>query len=123
MPKSGKNNQLVNVRTGEFIDLGNSTPGEITEALSWVIIKRKELQKMEELAKQYIKGLDLNFEENENGTLETKFGLARIRKGWREGFDSKKFEKKGTKKEKEILEQSETIKKKYTKLTEVLTIS
>lgn len=116
-------NKLMNIQTGEIIDLKKSSPKEITEALSMIIIKRKELEEIEKKVKKHIKDLNLNFEENTNGVLEAQFGLARVRKSYRESFDKKKLEEKGSEKEKKIIELSEKIKKKYIRLTEILTIS
>jgi len=115
-------NKLMNLQTGEIIDLKKSSPKEITEALSMIIIKRKELEEIEKRVKKHIKDLNLNFEENSSGIMEAQFGLARVRKGYRESFDKKKLEEKGSEKEKKIIELSEQIKKKYLKLTEVITI-
>lgn len=115
-------NKLMNLQTGEIIDLKKSSPKEITEALSLVIIKRKELEEIEKRVKKHVKDLNLNFEENSSGIMEAQFGLARVRKGYRESFDKKKLELDGSDKEKKIVELSEQIKKKYIKLTEVITI-
>lgn len=116
-------NKLMNIQTGEIIDLKKSSPKEITEALSMIIIKRKELEEIEKKVKKHIKDLNLDFEENTNGVLEAQFGLARVRKSYRESFDRKKLDLDGSEKEKKIMELSEQIKKKYTRLTEILTIS
>ncbi len=113
----------MNMQTGEIIDLKKSSPKEITEALSMVIIKRKELEAIEKKVKKHIKDLNLNFEENMNGVLEAEFGLAKVRRSYRETFDKGRFEEKGSEKEKKIFELSEQIRKKYIRLTEVLTIS
>lgn len=115
-------NKLMNIQTGEIIDLKKSSPKEITEALSLVIIKRKELEEIEKRVKKHIKDLNLNFEENSSGIMEAQFGLARVRKGYRESFDKKKLELDGTDKEKKVVELAEQVKKKYLKLTEVITI-
>lgn len=115
-------NKLVNFKTGEVIDLKKSTPTEITEALSLLIIRRKEIQAIEAKVKEHIKKLDLRYEENENLTLEARFGIARIRKTFRESFDKKKFEEMATQEEKEIFKQASDIENKYKKLTEIITM-
>lgn len=113
----------MNINTGEIIDLKKSSPKEITEALSLIIIKRKELEEIERKVKKHIKDLALSFDENNNGVLEAEYGLAKVRKSYRESFDSKKFEEKATEKEKLVVETADKIKKKYIKLSEIITIS
>jgi len=115
-------NKLMNLQTGEIIDLKKSSPKEITEALSLLIIKRKELEEIEKRVKKHIKDLNLNFEENSSGIMEAQFGLARVRKGYRESFDKKRFELEGTEQEKRAIKLAEKIEKKYPKLTEVVTL-
>lgn len=117
------NKQLVNIQTGEVIDLATSSHKDISEALSQVIIKIKELKYIESVVKKHIKSLELGFEENQNGVLEAEFGIAKVRKSFRLGFDERKFEQDATEKEKKVVELAEKIKGKYQKMTEVITIS
>lgn len=116
------NNKLVNVKTGEVVDLTTASPTEITEALSQLIIKRKELEKIEGLVKKFIKAKNLEYEENTNGVMEASYGIARVRKSYRESFNKKKFEAEATDKEKLIVNHAEKIKDKYKTLTETITI-
>lgn len=115
-------NKLVNYETGEVIDLSKASPKEITQALSLLIIKRKELQAVEAQVKKHIKGLSLSYDENANGILEAQYGLARVRKSYRESFDKKRFELEGTEQEKRVIKLADKIEKKYPKLTEVITL-
>lgn len=110
-------NALVNYRTGEVIDLSKATPVEITEALSMLIIKRKELQAIEDKVKKHIKQSELYFDDN-----VAEYGIAKVRKGYRQSFDKKKFESKATQQERDIMELADEVQKKYTKLTEIITI-
>lgn len=110
-------NALVNYRTGEVIDLSKATPVEITEALSMLIVRRKELQAIEDKVKKHIKQTDLYFDDN-----VAEYGIARVRKAFRQSFDKKKFESKATPEEKEIVRLADEIQKKYSKLTEIITI-
>lgn len=117
-----KSRELVNFRSGEVIDLDKATPSEITEALSLVIIKRKELQDIEKRVKQHIEAKgQLEFIENDSGTPTAIFGIAKVRKALRKSFDKKRFEEKATKEEKEVVAQADEIKDKYIKLTESIT--
>ena len=101
--------QIVKVNTGETKDIQKATSIEISEFLTDINYKRRQLDRLEKAIKKYVIGeRELKFE---NGI--TLFGNHKVIETGRMYFDKKRFEKKGTKKEKEIVKKAKAIQEKY----------
>lgn len=115
-------NKIVHLKTGELVDIKTASPDLVSEVLSEILIKIKQLKKYESAVKSHIKSQELTFDKNKNGTEVAEYGMAKIRKTHRSSFDKKTFEEKATDEEKSLYKKWLEIESKYQKLTETLTI-
>jgi len=105
-----KQPKIVLVKTGELKDITKATPNQISSYLSDINLKRRVLDKQEKAIKRYVQD-NRKLEFNEEGFV--MFGEHKISQTGRLKFDRKRFEKEGTKEEKEIIRKAEQIQNRY----------
>ena len=112
-------NELTNYNTGERINLQTATDYEVSHFLSDIIIAKKRLEDAEKAIKDHIKGLNLQWDAEGK---KAPYGIANVRKSFRNMFSTSLFDKKASEEEKQTVAKAEDIKKKYSALTEIITI-
>lgn len=116
--KLQKKQEIVDVKTGEVIEIEKATDMQLSEFLTDINYKRKQSAKIEQAVKKHIKSKRIKGEDfDDNGVM--LFGHHQIKRYYSYRFDTKKLMKEGTKEEIALFEK---LKKKYTVGTEIVKI-
>lgn len=105
--------KIADMETGESIPLSEATEMQVSLFLTNINKRKKDLTKLENNIKSYFKD-SLEFGD-ENSIM---FGNHKITRSYRNSFDKKTLEEKGTKKEKEWWDK---LNRRYLKQSEVVT--
>lgn len=93
--KPAKLPKIIDIATGEAVQLDLATPEQISAFLTDLSVKRRKMEAIEKKVKKFIQE-KVEFAEDDNGQYTAMVGNHKLIKTYRSGFSSKLIESKGS---------------------------